>query len=227
MPMSSIATVLSARMASSRLPGKAMLPLGGVPIIQFIVERLRQAQRGGKLILATTTRSDDDILAHLAKQLDILVFRGADTDVAGRYVALAHEFKLDWIVRVTGDCPFIDAASLDYCLAQWQPSTTGLFWSTKGEFPVGIDYELISCAALRSGWPSMTAEEREHVTLRFYRSDEANLYGRQFLPPAGWPRTTRHFTVDTPDDYRQACEWVGRLRTRKFPVSELLKLSGA
>lgn len=204
-----------------------MLPLGGVPIIQFIVERLRQTQRGGKLILATTTRGDDDVLARLGEQLDVLVFRGADADVAGRYVALAHEFKLDWIVRVTGDCPFIDAASLDHCLAQWQPATSGTLWSTKGAFPVGIDYELISCAALMSEWPSMTAEEREHVTLRFYRSDAAKPYGRQFLPPAGWPRTTRHFTVDTPDDYRQACEWVDRLGARKFPVSDVLKLGGA
>lgn len=222
-----IATVLSARMASSRLPSKVMLPLGGVPMIQFVIERLRDTRLGGKVILATTQREDDDVLAHFAVGLDVKVFRGADADVAGRYVAAAREFDLDWIVRVTGDCPFLDAQSLDHCLAQSRPDSGAAFWTTKGIFPVGIDYELISCAALAAEWPMMTAEEREHVTLRLYGADMELAYGRrQFALPAGWRRSENHFTVDTPEDYRRASDWVARLGCRSFPVADLLNLVG-
>jgi spore coat polysaccharide biosynthesis protein SpsF len=213
-------------MASSRLPGKAMLPLGGVPMIQFVIERLRDTQYGGKIILATTQRADDDVLVQMGVKMGICVFRGADVDVAGRYVAAAHEFGLDWIVRVTGDCPFLDAQSLDHCLAQWQPKGAAI-WTTKGIFPVGIDYELISCAALAAEWPAMSTEEREHVTLRFYGVEAERSYGRkQFSLPAGWVRGTKHLTVDTQEDYRCACELVDRLGCRNFPVADLFNMVG-
>ncbi len=222
---SRIATVLSARMASSRLPGKAMLPLGGVPMIQFVIERLRDTRYGGKVILATTQRAEDDVLARLGEGLGVGVFRGADADVAGRLVAAAREFGLDWLVRVTGDCPFLDTQSLDHCLAQWEPDGGADLWTTKGAFPVGIDYELISCAALAAEWPAMSSEEREHVTLRFYGAEIETKYSRvQFSPPVGWRCAGNHFTVDTPEDYRRACDYVGRLGSRTFQVAELLNL---
>jgi spore coat polysaccharide biosynthesis protein SpsF len=223
-----IATVLSARMASTRLPGKATLPLGGVPMIQFIIERLRDTHYGGKIILATTQRADDDVLAHLGATLGIGIFRGADADVAGRYVAVAREFGLDWIVRVTGDCPFLDAQSLDHCLAQWQPESGTALWTTKGVFPVGIDCELISCAALSTEWPAMSEEEREHVTLRFYGAEAARLYGRKhFTLPASWGRDSHRYTVDTLEDYTRACDWVDRLGCRNFSVTDLLNQGSA
>lgn len=223
-----IATVLSARMASSRLPGKAMLPLGGVPMVQFAVERLQDSRYGGKVILATTQRAEDDVLASLGERLGIGVFRGADADVAGRYVDTAAEYALDWIVRVTGDCPFLDAQTLDFCLAQWQPGSETALWTTKGIFPVGIDYELISSAALLAEWPAMSAEEQEHVTLRFYGAETERSYGRkQFSLPTGWVLGAKHLTVDTQEDYRCACDWVDRLGCRNFPVVDLLNRFGA
>ena len=91
-------------------------------MIQFLLERLRATRFGGPVIFATTQRADDDALAELVRALGVPVFRGADADVAGRYLGAAREFELDWIVRVTGDCPFVDAESLDACLAQWSPA---------------------------------------------------------------------------------------------------------
>lgn len=223
--MNNIAIVLSARMASSRLPGKAMLPLCGVPIVQFIIDRLRKSKYCEKIILATTTRCEDDILVNLAHILNIPVFRGADKDVAARYIDLAHQFKLDWIVRVTGDCPFIDGFSLDHCLSQWSRKDEEVLWTTKRAFPIGIDYELISCAALKQEWSKMSISEKEHVTLRFYRSDlEVFKLKRHFVPPLSWPKVSRELTIDTREDYDQASSWVKHFDSRDFSVLDLLYL---
>jgi spore coat polysaccharide biosynthesis protein SpsF (cytidylyltransferase family) len=219
--MIKVGTVVSARTASTRLPAKALRLLDGVPMIAFLLERLRRTRRGGEVIFATTRREDDDELASLVGDLGIPVFRGADADVAGRYLAAAREFELDWIVRVTGDCPFVDAESLDDCLAQWNAETAADMLTTKGVFPVGIDYELFSTALLEREWPKMTAEEREHLTLRFYRQD-LDFVVHRFDRPADWPVVAHTFVVDTPADFERARRFVDKLG-RKFSIRQLLE----
>lgn len=221
--MSRIGTVVSARTSSKRLPAKALLPLGGVPMIHFLLERLRGTRHGGHVVFATTQRRDDDELADVVRNLGVPVFRGADADVADRHVACAREFELDWIVRVTGDCPFVDAESMDACLVQWSPTDDVDMVSTKGVFPVGIDYELLSSAALAAQWPHMTAEEREHLTLRFYRAD-LGFRVKRFAKPASWPAVAHTFLVDTPADYERAVRKVERLGNARFSIGELLQI---
>lgn len=224
--MSVVATVVSARMASRRLPGKALLDLGGVPMVQFLLDRLRGTKLGGPVIFATTERRDDDILAVRVAEMGIPVFRGADADVAGRYLALARKFAADWIVRVTGDCPFVDAQSLDYCLSQWDRQEKYDLLSTKGAFPVGIDYELFSTATLESEWPKMSGEEKEHLTLRLYRP-ELGFALKLFSHPTSWPKVSCSYTVDTAEDYKKALAWVKSLGNRRFSVQDLLGLPRA
>jgi spore coat polysaccharide biosynthesis protein SpsF (cytidylyltransferase family) len=205
------------------LPAKALLDLGGMPMISFLLERLRSTRHGGPVIFATTQRRDDDALAETVRSLGFPVFRGADADVAGRHLACAREFDLDWIVRVTGDCPFVDAESMDGCLLQWSPADDVDMVSTKGVFPVGIDYELLSSAVLASEWPRMNDNEREHLTLRFYR-DDLGFRVKRFTKPASWPAVARTFLVDTPADYERAVRTVSRFRNGRFTVGELLKI---
>jgi spore coat polysaccharide biosynthesis protein SpsF (cytidylyltransferase family) len=221
--MTRIGTLVSARTASRRLPAKALLDLGGVPMIRFLLERLQATRHGGPIIFATTERADDDELAELVRGLGFPVFRGADADVAGRHLAAARQFGLDWIVRVTGDCPFVDAESLDACLVQWSPADDVDMLSTKGVFPVGIDYELFRTGLLEAEWPKMSDEEREHLTLRFYRS-ELGFEVRRFARPAEWPNAARTFLVDTPADYERAVRTVERMGNGRFGIAELLEL---
>jgi spore coat polysaccharide biosynthesis protein SpsF (cytidylyltransferase family) len=221
--MSVVGTVVSARTASRRLPGKALLDLQGIPIVQFLLERIRGTRLGGPVVFATTQRLDDDVLAAHVESLGIPVFRGADDDVAGRHVAAARAFGIDWIVRVTGDCPFVDAGSLDHCLAQWDATGGDELVSTKGVFPVGIDYELFPTALLEREWPKMSADEKEHLTLRFYRAD-LGFAVRRFSAPTSWPRVERSYLVDTPADYERAVARAARFVDRRFSVQALLEL---
>lgn len=220
--MNTIATVVSARMGSTRLPGKALLDLGGVPIIQFLLERIRDTKLGGPVVLATTERSDDDVLAARVSSMGIPVFRGADMDVAGRYLSVARKLGVSWIVRITGDCPFVDAQSLDFCLSQLDRRSKIDLYTTKGVFPVGIDYEVLSVKLLAEEWPLMTDEEKEHLTLRFYRAGLGFVI-KQFLPFTLRCKETHFYTIDTIDDYQKAVARVEALGNRNFAVQDLLK----
>jgi spore coat polysaccharide biosynthesis protein SpsF (cytidylyltransferase family) len=192
-------------------------------MVQFLLERLQRTQLGGSIIFATTERADDDLLAEHVARLGVPVFRGADGDVAGRFLSAAKQYGLDWIVRVTGDCPFVDAASLDFCLSQWDRAERCDMISTKGVFPVGIDYELFSVATLEREWPKMSDEEKEHLTLRFYRP-ELGFVVRRFTRPVVWPSVGKTYLVDTQSDYTKAAAWVNALGDRHFSVLDLLAL---
>jgi spore coat polysaccharide biosynthesis protein SpsF (cytidylyltransferase family) len=193
-------------------------------MVEFLLERLKDTRHGGQVIFATTRRRDDDALAAHVAGLGIPVFRGADADVAARHVEVAREFDLEWIVRVTGDCPFVDAASLDLCLAQWNAAEATDLISTKGVFPVGIDYEVFSTATLVREWPRMTEEEKEHLTLRLYRAD-LDFTVRRFAKPPSWPSTAGKYVVDTPGDYERAVRLVAELGGRHFSIEDLLRVT--
>ena len=189
-------------------------------MIQFLMERLAGTR---ELVFATTTRGDDDELADFVAKLGVPVHRGADADVAKRHLEVADKFNFDWIVRVTGDCPFVDNASLRHCLAQWSPDRGFDLLTTKGNFPVGIDFEIFSTVTLRREWPKMTEEEREHLTLRFYREGLGFKIAR-VEPPREWLRSEISYTVDTPADYEMASSLVRRLGRCDFTVAEMLSL---
>src|SRR5687768_3923953 len=99
--------VLQARMASARLPGKALALIAGRSILEHCLRRLILAGVA-RVVLATTTREEDDALSAVAERLGVAVYRGSDTDVLARVVEAAETFDLDPIVRATGDNPAVD-----------------------------------------------------------------------------------------------------------------------
>jgi len=100
-------------MSSSRLPGKIMLDLAGKPVIWHVLHRLRQSKTISQIILATTTDPGDDVLADYAQNFGVEVVRGPRDNVLARFVLAVDRFDPDYIVRVTSDCPLIDARAID------------------------------------------------------------------------------------------------------------------
>ena len=100
--------IVGARIGSTRLPGKALLQIGGYPMIIFLLERIRATQSVNKIIFATTTLSEDNELAQVVKDAGFTVFRGSNQNVVERYIDAAQEYNLDYVIRITGDCPFVD-----------------------------------------------------------------------------------------------------------------------
>jgi len=218
--------IVAARMGSSRLPGKAMKPILGVPSLVYLLRRLRPSRLAAGIVLATTDRPADDALAALAAEEGVPVFRGSETDLVERFVGAAAAHGFSRVVRVTADCPFVDGGSLDFCLSQVPGLEPFDIASTKTVFPVGIDYELYDAgrmAELHRSAP-LSADDREHLTLHFYNSP-GRFTVRRFARPDGWAQPTIPLTLDTAEDYAVLSRIAEAAETIDAPVERILAVA--
>ena len=108
-----VAVIVQARTGSSRLPGKVVADLAGRPMLAFLVERLKRCIGVDRIILATTELEEDDQLEVLGTSLGLTVVRGDQDDVLSRFALAAEQTDAQVLVRITGDCPFVDPSLLE------------------------------------------------------------------------------------------------------------------
>jgi len=108
--------IIQARMKSTRLPGKVLLPLAGKPALIHMVERIGHCQLVDEILIATTRDSTDDPIAGLRirQKVPVWIFRGHPTDVMGRVIEGARIAGAGTIIQLTADCPMIDPRHIDY-----------------------------------------------------------------------------------------------------------------
>lgn len=170
-----ILALIQARMGSTRLPGKSMAPLNGVPMIEQIVHRVSRAELVDKVCVCTTDEPEDDVLAAHVEGLGVDVYRGSRDDVLARFYWAAERYPdADAVVRITADDPFKDPALIDKAvqgfLELWAnpPAETGgpqYLWLGGITWPLGLDVEVFTRDALTAAHRSAVAfYDREHVT---------------------------------------------------------------
>jgi len=163
--------ILQARVASTRLPGKVLLPIRGVPMLLREIRRIQQSLLLREVVVATSVQSEDDAINDMCLREKIPCFRGSPTDVLDRYYQTAQVHHAELIVRLTGDCPLIDPQvideTIDYFLRGNFDYVSNALEST---FPDGLDTEVLRFSALRSAWEdACLPSEREHVTPFIYK----------------------------------------------------------
>lgn len=202
MNLSRVGLIVSVRCGSRRLPFKALLPLLGKPMIVVLLERLYAGCcLSNNLVVATTTLQTDDELARILEDNQFTVFRGHASDLVRRHLDLADVFGFNYIVRVTADCPMVNADLVNYCLQEAARSSWNFdLASTKGSFPIGLDAEVFSVESLRRADLAdlLSYDDREHLTKIFYNG---NFRVRKILPINDFRKKDDSFTVDTLDDY--------------------------
>ena len=195
-----VAAVVQARMTSTRLPGKVLALIGEQPSLQLQIDRLRRARELDALAVATSEASSDDPIVDLCREMGIPVVRGPLLDVLERYRLAGEEFGAEGIVRLTADCPFIDPAVVDRVVARWRAGDEDFVGNCvePRTYPVGMDTEVVSWAALRASAAEATDPfDREHVTPFVRARPERFPAARVDLDPAyGHVR----LTLDTPTD---------------------------
>jgi spore coat polysaccharide biosynthesis protein SpsF len=195
--------VIAARTGSTRLPGKALLPLLGLPVITLLLRRIRTSRLLDDLIFATTTLPQDDLLAETVAAEGTRVFRGPVDDVLSRYVLAGELLEAEYGVRVTGDCPFIDGPTLDFALNACRAQPRFDLLTTKPAFPHGIDYEVYSKAVLAEvNRQTLRPDEREHILNHIYEH-EGRYRIIRIAPPPGMKTDQTIFLLDTQEDYRR------------------------
>lgn len=164
-----VIAIIQARMGSSRLPGKALQELIGEPMLVHVHNRVCQSTMVNDIIIATTESKKDDIVVELCRDRKWLFYRGSENDVLDRYYQTARIFNGDIIVRITSDCPIIDASIIDSILLKYfeppqSPDYASNVYPVR-TFPQGLDTEVFSFQALERAWKEDNNPAfREHVT---------------------------------------------------------------
>jgi spore coat polysaccharide biosynthesis protein SpsF len=169
--MSTVIVIVQARVGSTRLPGKVLREICGVPMLLRVVERARAIPGTDRVVVATTTEPADAQLVKLARDARVEAYAGSETDVLDRYYQAARHFGADAVVRVTADCPLLDPSVSASVLARFLDG--GVDYVTNSHpptFPDGLDTEVIGFSALERAWHEATRpSDREHVTPYLWR----------------------------------------------------------
>jgi spore coat polysaccharide biosynthesis protein SpsF (cytidylyltransferase family) len=208
--MSRTVAFIQARMSSSRFPGKVLEPLAGVPLILFMARRAQRARSLDQVAVVTSTDASDDALVAVAERAALPLFRGSLHDVLARFASAARHFDADEVVRLTGDCPLIDPATIDAVVSVRREQRADYASNIDPPtYPDGLDVEAFSRAALeRAQREARLPSQREHVTL-WMRDAAAALHRVNVRNVVDCSRL--RLTVDYPDDLYAVRRVVERL----------------
>jgi len=206
--------VVQARTGSTRLPGKALRPLGGLPMLEFLLRRLRAGKLQAPCCLATTTRRDDDVLASMAERLGNPVVRGACDDVLTRYLQCMDVFRGHALVRVTADNPFTSLEMLRLTIRHLSDGHDYIAVPAGCPHGAGVD-AFQAETMLRLARYATDPAEREHINLHILRHPEQFSIFSPAIPKS-WQHPNLSLTVDTADDYTRTARIVGDSPPEEF-----------
>lgn len=222
-----IVATIEARMTSSRLPGKVLMPAAGKSMLYHLVSRLRKVPSVNEIVLATTTNRTDDVLVEFAKTEGIACFRGSEDDVMSRVIGAAESVKADVIVEITGDCPIIDPEVIEQTIQMFLHNPCDYASNVVvRSYPIGMDTQVYRLDALkRSFLMTDSPLDREHVTRHIRQNPELFKLIHLVAPVSlCWPELG--LTLDEQKDYELLKRIVEHFdgRIDSFSCSEMIQL---
>ena len=161
-----IVAIVQARMGSTRLPGKVMKKIAGMPAIEILLKRLNHSELIDEICVATSHNVENDELCQLVGKLGYRVVRGSESDVLQRFLDAANATTADAIVRITGDCPVVDPELVDRVIGLFLNSNVDYVSNIDPPtFPDGLDVEVFTKRVLMEAEQHAKSQfDREHVT---------------------------------------------------------------
>lgn len=197
-----IVASIEARMTSSRLPGKVLLPAAGMPMLEHLVRRISAVPSIDDIVLATTVNAADAPLIELADCLGIAAFRGDEDDVMQRVIDAVASVNGDVVVEITGDCPIIDPEIVEQTIRVFKAHQADYVSNALvRSYPDGMDTQVFWLETLkRSAAMTKCLLDREHVTLHIRNHPELFTHVHLVAPPEiHWPELG--LTLDECSDY--------------------------
>lgn len=196
-----VIAIIQAHMSSTRLPGKIMKDFCGQPALYRMIERVRQSKLLDDIVIATSTLPCDDVIVEKCKEWGVHTFRGSDSDVLSRYWGAAKMYPADVYVRMTSDCPLIDAGwadkTIQFFLDHDYRYVSNAVKDMKPTIPMGMGLEVFEASLLNEAYHNATEHfEHEHVTPYMY-------WKQTSLGAIPYTEDAHHFriTLDTQEDY--------------------------
>ena len=211
--MSKVVLIIQARMSSTRLPGKSMMPLADKPLVYRMVERLKKCKKVDEIVIATSDQPEDKVLVELANELGVSSFQGNLLDVRDRYLKTAEKSNADFIIRIPADNPMPDANEIDkliefHLVNNPKGFSSNLAQVNNSGYLDGIGAEIFSTKLLQESVDRSNSDiVKEHVHRNFFD------YSTQTPVDASWcpiaspkaPEELRRpdiiLDVNTMDDY--------------------------
>ncbi len=212
--------ILQARCSSTRLPGKVLKELHGMPMLWHQVRRLKKSTLIDRLIIATSVEKSDDALDDFCKSNGFEIFRGSLDDVLDRFYDCTKDIDCENIVRLTADCPLADYQVIDNVIKSH--IETGADYTSNclvPTFPDGLDVEVIKKSVLKVAWEeAKLLLERAHVTPYIYNNK--NKFNLNVFKN-GIDLSDMRWTVDEPADF----DFVGKIYDALYEVNEYFQMN--
>lgn len=230
----SIGIIIQARIGSTRLPNKMVLPFYKEKgILETIIIRLLEANLEVPIIIATSDKEKDNSIEHIALKYQLKIFRGSEQNVLDRYIKAAEKFNIDKIIRICADNPFLDIFDLSQQIKTFkQMNVDYLYYCDKNKTPTiktnfGFWAEGVSLKALNR-INTLTSDKfyQEHVTNYIYTHPDFFKLDYKYIDPLIDSENRIRLTVDTEKDFRLSKEIFLELRKRKesHSINEIIEI---
>jgi spore coat polysaccharide biosynthesis protein SpsF len=229
--------VVQARLASTRLPGKVLLPLAGAPLLERQLERIaaaRSPELPFEVAVATTRAPGDEPIRQLCRRLGVQFVSGHPTDLLHRHYQAALAFRADAVAKIPSDCPLVDPGAIRRVLGAFLADPARHDYLSNlhpATWPDGNDVEVMTFAALETAWREAGRPfEREHTTPFLWERPERFRLGNVAWEGGRDLSMSHRLTVDYEEDYRLVAAVYAALWTPERPVfglDEILALLDA
>lgn len=218
-----IGAIIQARIHSTRMPGKVLLPLPfphGKPILKWIIDGVQNSKFINNLFIATSENPENILIEEFAKKNEIICFRGSEENVLSRFVYLTNQHELDIVVRLTADNPFLDIELLDLLIERHIANCND--YTKSCGLPMGMNFEIISGKKIRELEDKVLSPiDQEHVTYFIannfeYKKETVNFCETNEI-------TSLRLTVDYPSDFALASVVLSKLDKQQIPNLNFIK----
>lgn len=212
-----IVIVVQARMSSSRLPGKVLMPVLGKSLLYRMIERLRMVNHKVQIVIATSTDAKDDAIEAEAAAIGVPCYRGSLDNCLDRHYQAGKQYNADVVIKIPSDCPLIDPRIIDEVL--------DFYFAHEGEYdfvnnlhpptwPDGNDVEIMTMPCIERTWKEATRPlELEHTTPYIWENPDKFRIANITWPTGLDYSMSHRFTID----YRADYDFIDRVYQELYP----------
>lgn len=217
---------IQARMTSSRLPGKVLKKINGIPLIEYLLKRLSHLPNSFEIFILTSNDKSDDPIVNFCEKNKINFFRGSLTNVFSRYKEFLNKKFGQAVIRISGDSPMIDYKLIEQMTSIFKQSEFDILTNIfPRSFPSGQSVEIISTKALNYSTKNISLSELEHVTPFFYNNHKKfKIYNL----PCPYVHQNLKLSIDEINDFNKFERLVKKVGKNffKLSVKEIMSIWG-
>jgi spore coat polysaccharide biosynthesis protein SpsF len=222
--MTKFVAVLACRVQSERLYAKPLQLVGGKPILQHVIDRIKeQCKSIDEVILAISENPENIPFETYAKEHNIKYVYGDENDVLGRLIKAGHAAEADVILRSTTENPFIYVKTIDEMYKKHVEEKADI--SVCEEVPVGAYVEIITLKALEQSHADGEDKHRSELCTLYIKENPDKFKKLSYKVDEEIRRPEIRLTVDNPEDLivvRKIWDAIGT-QEGVIPLADIIK----